>query len=140
MWFHYLRAKPLIIIWSFNGTLFGQRYVQVDKRSRLDLLLSKKVKISVLKTKPNKKDQHYKLNSNTKEQFSKKGASNERSLGRQSAYFAKQHFGVELSNYASFDDDNIKPRGKVPSLKGKAIFLEEVIANLHLNLSMIIMV
>ena len=37
------------------------------------------------------------------------------------AKFAKQHFGVELSNDASSDNDSI---------------LEEVIANLHSNLSM----
>ena len=36
---------------------------QADKslEPKLDLLLSKKVKVITLKTKPNKKEQHYKL-------------------------------------------------------------------------------
>ena len=37
------------------------------------------------------------------------------------AKFAKQNFGIELSNDASSDDDDIKPSGKgvfVPSGKG----------------------
>ena len=38
---------------------------------KLDLLLSKKVMINALKTKPNKKEQHYKLKQNTREQVAK---------------------------------------------------------------------
>ena len=41
---------------------------------KLEMLLAKKVKTNALKTKPIKKDQHYKLKSNpanTKEQFAK---------------------------------------------------------------------
>ena len=87
-----------------------QKQVNRSLEPLLDLLLSKKVKGNALKIKPNKKEQHYKLKSITIEQFAKKEPQmTDHSLdsGSTLAKFAKQHFGVELPNDASSDDDNI---------------------------------
>ena len=86
-------------------------------------------KVSALKTKPNKKDRHYKVksySSKSKEQFANKepqmrdhSVDNESTLVK----FAKQNFGVEISIDANCPDDNIQPFGKgkfVPS--GKSAF------------------
>ena len=93
---------------------------QVDKslEPKLDMLLARKGKTNVLKTKPIKKDQCNKLKSNptnTKEQFAKKEPQMRDHFvdsGSTLAKFAKQNFGVELSNDASSDSDDIKPSGK----------------------------
>ena len=105
----------------------------------LDLLISKKVKV---KTKPNKKEQHYKLKRNTREQFAKEPQTRDHSVdsGSPLANFAKQHFGVELSKMYPLMMTTKSLVGKVIlSLVGKALLLEEVIANLLLNLSLIVM-
>ena len=101
-----------------------QKQVDRSLEPKLDLLLSRKVKVNALKTKPNKREQRYKLKIITKEQFAKKEPQmRDHSVhsGTTLAKFSKQHFGVELSNDTSSDDDNIKPSGKgdsKPSGKG----------------------
>ena len=93
-----------------------QIHKKVEKilEPKLDVLLSKKVKVNALKTKPNKKEQHYKLKRNTREQIAKKLQTKYHSVdsGSTLANFAKQHFGVELLNDVSSEDDNRKPSGK----------------------------
>ena len=77
----------------------------------------------MLNNKPIKKDQHYKLKSGTREHLAKEPQIRDDSVdsGSTLASFAKRHFGVELSNDTSSDDNNIKPSGKgesKPSGKG----------------------
>ena len=118
-----------------------QKQVEKSLEPKLDMLLARKVKINAFKTKPLKREQHYKLksySSKSKEQFAKmEPQMRDHSIdsGSTLAKFAKKNFGVELSNNASSDSDGIKPSS---SLVGKTMFLEEVITNLHLNLSMIV--
>ena len=94
---------------------------------KLEILLAKKVKTNALKTKPTKKDQHYKFkseSSSTKGHFAKK-ESHPRDYSVESgstlASFAKRQIGVELSGDYSSDEmadsdfdpnDNRKPSGK----------------------------
>ena len=82
----------------------------------MDLLLSKKVKVNALKTKPSKKEQHYKLKHTAREQRAKEPQIRDYSVDSEStlANFAKRHIGVELSQDLSSDDDNDnkKPSGK----------------------------
>ena len=98
---------------------------------KLEILLAKKVKTNALKTKPTKKDQHYKFkseSSSTRRHFSKKEShARDYSVdsGSTLAKFAEQNFGVELSNYeeemSDSDFDDRKPSGKgnmKPSGKG----------------------
>ena len=82
---------------------------QVDKKlePKLDVLLVKKVKISALKPKPNKKDQHYKLksySSKSKAHFAKMESLRYHSVDSEStlAKFAKQNFGVKLSRRGKY--------------------------------------
>ena len=95
---------------------------QINKRvekilePKLDSLLSKKVKGNALKTKPNKKEQHYKLKQTAREQKAKEPQIRDHSVdsGSTLAKFAKRHIGVELSGDLSSDEnfDNKKPSGK----------------------------
>ena len=86
---------------------------------KLDVLLSKKVKVHALKTKPHKKEQHYKIKHTTREQKAKEPQIRDHSVDSEStlAKFAKRPIGVELSFDYSSDEfeetnDNKKPSGK----------------------------
>ena len=73
----------------------------------------------MLKNKPIKKEQHYKLKSGTREHLAKEPQIRDHSVdsGSTLASFAKRQVGVELSNdYSSDDDDN----NKKPSEKGES--------------------
>ena len=59
-----------------------QQLVESILEPKLDLLLSKKIKVNALKTKPNKKEQHYSLKQNPREQAAKEPQINKRSLRR----------------------------------------------------------
>ena len=86
---------------------------------KLDALLSKKVKVVALKTKPQKKEQHYKFKHTMREQKAKEPQIRDHSVDSEStlAKFAKRPIGVELSfDYSSDDfeetDNNKKSSGK----------------------------
>ena len=96
---------------------------QINKRvgkilePKLEFLLSKQVKVNALKTKPHKKEQHYKFKHTTREQKAKEPWIRDYSVDSEStlAKFAKQPIGVKLSYELSSDDDNEddkKPSGK----------------------------
>ena len=121
---------------------------QVDKslEPKLEKLLARKVKTTALKTKPKKKDQHYKFN--PKEQFAKKEShARDHSVNTEStlAKFAKQKLGKELSSsekkMSDSDMDDRKPSGKddIISLVGKAFSSKKVIANHFLIRLLIVM-
>ena len=100
------------------------RKVEKILEPKLDALLSKKIKVTALKTTPHKKEQHYKFKSSTREHLAKEPQIRDHSVdsGSTLASFAKRQVGVELSNmYSSDDEDNKKPSGKgesKPSGKG----------------------
>ena len=100
------------------------RKVEKILEPKLDALLSKKIKVTALKTISQKKEQHYKFKSSTREHLAKEPQIRDHSVdsGSTLASFAKRQVGVELSNiYSSDDDDNKKPSGKgesKPSGKG----------------------
>ena len=138
---------------AMSATEQIQRQVDKSLEPKLEVLLAKKVRTYALKTKSNKQEQHYKLksnSSNTREQIAKKETlSWDHSVDTECtlAKFSKQNYGVELSNeeqckndsQPDSDEDNKKHSGKgkvTPSGKGRY----EVIANLVLNLTMIVMV
>jgi hypothetical protein len=90
---------------------------------KLELLLTKKVKVNALKTKPYKKEQQYKLKYTPREQRAKEPRIRDVSVesGSTLASFAKRQIGVELSGDYSSDEmadsdfdpnDNRKPSGK----------------------------
>ena len=86
---------------------------------KIDFLLSKKVKVQALKTKPQKKEQHYKFKNTMREHIAKEPQIRDHSVDSEStlAKFAKRPIGVELSfDYSSDDfqetDNNKKPSGK----------------------------
>ena len=101
---------------------------------KLDVLLSKKVKVPALKTKPQKKEQHYKFKHTTREQQAKEPQIRHHSVDSEStlAKFAKRHIGVELSFDNSSDDleekDNRKSVGKARKGRvGKTLFPKKVL-------------
>ena len=60
---------------AMSATEQIQRQIDKSLEPKLEVLLAKKVRTYALKTKSNKKDQHYKLksnSSNTREQIAKK--------------------------------------------------------------------
>ena len=80
----------------------------------MDELLSKKIKVTALKTMPQKKQQHYNFKGSTREHLAKEPQIRDHSVdsGSTLASFAKRQVGVELSNDTSSDVDNKKPSGK----------------------------
>ena len=63
---------------------------------KIDLLLSKKVKVQALKTKPQKKEQHYKFKHTMREQLAKEPQIGDHSVDSEStlAKFAKRPIGL----------------------------------------------
>ena len=98
-----------------------QIHQKVEKilEPKLDELLSRKIKVTALKTIPQKKEQHYKFKSSTREHLAKEPQIRDHSVdsGSTLASFAKRQVGVELSNDYSSDDDN---NNKKPSGKGES--------------------
>ena len=123
-----------------------QQRVEKILEPKLDVLLSKKVKVNALKTKPHKKEQHYKFKHTTREQKAKEPRIREYSVDSEStlAKFAKRPIGVELSYDLSSDDydedDNKKPSGKgIDKSSGKDFVSKKVVKNLNLKLLLIVM-